>query len=158
VQFGTGGVPNTDAEFIAWMRKEAVDDAGNGRSVPRASWNYYGNNSCGFLDCKIVSADLGNGLVTSAAGDPSIGGDVILGSDPEKQQTGIMVDLNPEGTWGTQIFADLFQVVSGTVRLQVPRPLLCHDGCTTGVTWLHHAALQVPAATWQSSIPRARSH
>lgn len=152
VQFGANGVPDTDAEFIAWMREEAVDDAGNGRGVPRASWNYYGGNSCGFLDCKIVAADLGNGLLTSAAADPSIGASVILGRNPDQGQTGVMVDLNPEGTWGTQIFADLFQVVSGAVRLEGPPTIAASR-------WLHFGrnvaerGFTGAAATWQSCLP-----
>lgn len=143
VRFGVNGVPDTDDAFIDWMR--------GGTGTPRASWNYYGGNSCKFVDCRIVSVDRGNGLLTNAGDDPAIGGTVILGENAASK-TGIMVDLNPEGTWGTQIFANRMQIVSGGVTLK-GRPTVASSrwlgGRNTTVGGFKGAA-----ATWQSCIPK----
>jgi hypothetical protein len=142
VRFGINGVPSTDDAFVQWMR------GGTGR--PRASWNYYGGNSCKFVDCRIVSVDRGSGLVTNAEEDQSIGGSVILGEN-SSSRTGIMVDLNPEGTWGTLIFANRMQVVAGGVTLK-GRPTVAASrwlgGRNTTVGGFTGAA-----ATWQACIP-----
>jgi hypothetical protein len=144
VRFGSGDVPNTDEAFIEWMR------TGTGR--PRASWNYYGGNGCRFIDCKVVSADRGNGLLTAAGADPAIGAAVLLGENPPRK-AGIMVDLNPEGTWGTQIYTDRMQLVSGAVQLQGPPTVASsrwlHFGRNTQVGGFTGAG-----ATWQACIPK----
>ena len=63
-----------------------------------------------------------------------------------------MVDLNPEGTWGTQIFANRVQVVAGGVTLK-GRPTVASSrwlgGRNTTVGGFTGAA-----ATWQSCIPK----
>lgn len=140
-------IPTEDSAFDTWARSFNSD-----RRI-RSSWNHYGSNDCGFLDCKIVSVDTGDGPVTNDAIHPVIGAAVTLGNNPSKGEFGVMVDLQPEGTWGTLIFADRFRVLGGGQGLFGPPTIACSR-------WLHfgrnpsQGGFSTAAATWQCVIPR----
>ena len=89
----------SDTDFRQWL-KETQD----GRI--RAGWNYFGDNTCRFRQVTVTRIDLPDKVITSETDDPLIGATVLL-------DQAVMVDLDPEGFLGTQIFCDRFGVRKG---------------------------------------------
>ncbi|GAG75053.1 unnamed protein product, partial [marine sediment metagenome] len=65
---------------------------------------YLQDASCSFKDATVTGIELpGQDLITNVAGDPLIGATVNL-------NRAVMVDVDPEGILGTQIFCDQFKI------------------------------------------------
>ena len=95
----------TDDELRQWL--EAYQEPGpNQTEGIRAGWNYYGDNSCRFRRVTVTRVDLPTGSLTTPADDPLVGAAVRLGR-------AVMVDLDPEGILGTQIFCDQLSAEGG---------------------------------------------
>jgi hypothetical protein len=138
-------------------------------AAPPALWNFYGDNSCGFVqpDEPVIEwpgkfgKPAGETKVigyTNAAGhrvgegDPWIGLPVALnaGTDPAR-----LVDVDPVCPWSSQIFADSFHVGSGTLGFA---------GRTAGRAYARWVFLQrnmsndviiagIGSAMWQIALP-----
>jgi hypothetical protein len=99
-----------DPTFVKWLRQSAPPFG------IRAGWNLYGDGTCGFLNVAVHSAQpAGAALITDPAADPVINASVdllgtVLGSP-------VMVDLDPEGTLGTQIFCDQFSLARNDLSI-----------------------------------------
>jgi hypothetical protein len=100
VTIDTRGMP--DDEFRRWLEEyqEATPDKIEGI---RAGWNYYGGNDCRFRRVTVTRVELPDSTIADSAGDPLIGATLLLSQ-------AVMVDLDPEGILGTQIFCDQLQV------------------------------------------------
>ena len=92
----------SDDDFRRWLEEyqEPTPDQIGGI---RAGWNYYGDNGCRFRRVTVTRVELPDGTVADSAGDPLVGARVRL-------NRAVMVDLDPEGSLGTQIFCDQLQV------------------------------------------------
>ena len=137
----------SDDEFRQWLEEyqEATPDQLAGI---RAGWNYYGDNACRFRRVTVTCVELPSRTVADAAGDPLVGAAVHL-------NLAVMVDLDPEGILGTQIFCDQFQV-----KVQ-DRDDVFWEGLTTRFysRWLSFRRnLRVggftgASAVWQAALP-----
>ena len=153
VQINTtvNGMAMTDAQFIAWLQQPVAPGRG-----PRASWNYYGDSSCGFRNCQVVAIEKADGTILNAAtSDPLIGAQVGLGTGAGGN-AGIMVDLDAEGILGTQIFADEFNLraANGTKVLR-GQPTVAHSRWLFFGRNIQLGGFTGASAIWQSGIPKA---
>jgi hypothetical protein len=92
----------SDSELRQWL-KEFQPPTPEQRGGIRAGWNYYGNNGCRFQDVTVTCIELAGRVITGETEDPLIGASVAL-------DQAVMVDIDPEGSRGTQIFCDGFRV------------------------------------------------
>src|SRR5205814_370208 len=101
VQVDTHGM--NDADFATWLKQVQAPFG------IRGGWNVFGDQSVEFVDVTAHSVQLTGTQPQTAAGSDS-----ILGASVQLNQA-VMVDLDPEGTLGTQIFCDEFrlQTMSG---------------------------------------------
>ena len=113
----------------------------------RASWNYYGSHATAFEQARVTSTLVA--FNDSPASDPLEGLPVQMGS------SAVMVDVDPTGSFGTQIFMGGFSLGDQTLGLRSRNPL------TTYSRWLHFGrnpnfgGFTGAAATWQLAIPNA---
>jgi hypothetical protein len=150
VQVETGGM--SDDEFIRWM-EETITVGSPPREVIRASWNYYGTNGCGFEQCAITSVDRSDGQRVTAPGEePLIGASVFLGL-PEQRNTGLMVDLDPEGIIATQIFADAVRITGPAGQLLRGTPTVAHSRWLSFERNLGLPGFGGASAVWQMALP-----
>jgi hypothetical protein len=104
-----------DAAFAKWLREMAPPFG------IRAGWNLYGDCSCGFVDAKVHGAHpAGGSLILDPAVDPIVHAAVEL-------RHAVMVDLDPEGTLGTQIFCDEFSLFKSNELSIVAQPARLHS-------------------------------
>ncbi len=95
----------TDAVFATWLRQ--LDPSFG----IRAGWNLYGNGRCEFLNTSVHATETSSRQWTdSTADDPVIGSKVSL-------RGAVMVDVDPEGTQGTQLFMDQLSVGTNALGL-----------------------------------------
>jgi hypothetical protein len=80
----------TAANRVQAFRQRAVSDVAKG-----LNWNPHGTHRARFFNCAVASVDQGGG---DDAGDPLVGASVAL--------TGMLVDLEPYGSFSSQIFFD----------------------------------------------------
>ena len=95
-------------------------------NYPPAEWNYYGDNTCGFVgsDAPVIewpekfSRPLVNTIVTGfvdASGTYHGAGDPWIGLQPQMNAATVgakLVDVDPVCVWSSQIFADAFSLGS----------------------------------------------
>lgn len=139
-----------DQEFHRWMEGQTTLGGTAGPGPVRAGWNYYGDNQCDFVDVSVTAAEPRDGpMITSGEIDPLVGARVRLG-------LAVMVDLDPKGIAGTQIFADSLEVLRQDGLRFGGRPGRFH------ARWLNPGRnLTVPgfggcSAVFQASIPNER--
>ena len=135
----------SDREFRDWLLGEA-------------GWNYFGDNSCNFNKATVTRVELPDGAVlTTAAEDPLIGSLVHLG--PQRPSNwnnkAIMVDVDPEGPYGTQIFSDEMRVQSGTNALFKGTPGRLYSRWLNFGRNLEAQGFTAGSAVWQAGIPLA---
>lgn len=153
VKVETAGL--SDEDFIRWMEGTITSGGPQPRETIRASWNYYGTNGCGFEQCPITSVDLPDGRrVTSPGEEPLIGGSVFLGLAAQRN-TGIMVDLDPEGVIATQIFADAVRIMSGGTQALRGAPTVAHSRWLSFERNLGLPGFGGASAVWQMALPAA---
>lgn len=142
----------SDDDF-GWLTQP---DPEHGGLIP-AGWNYYGDNICSFQNVKVTCIELPGQSITSNTEDPLIGLDVILGQ-------AAMVDLDPEGQLGTQIFCDNFGVQKGESPCFEGASDPCVGGQPTRLysRWLTFqrnlgvGGFKGASAVWQAAIPTNR--
>jgi hypothetical protein len=133
-----------DPTFMKWLRQIAPNFG------IRAGWNLYGDGTCGFLNATVHSAQpAGANLITDPTADPIINASVdllgaVLGSP-------VMVDLDPEGTLGTQIFCDQFSLVRNDLSI-IGQPVRF---CSRFLVERNLGAggFTAYSATWYAAIP-----
>lgn len=153
MQVDTAGM--SDEDFIRWMEGTITSGGPQPREIIRASWNYYGTNGCGFEQCAITSVDLPDGRrVISPGEEPLIGADVFLGL-PAHRNTGLMVDLDPEGVIATQIFADAVRIVAGGGQVLRGAPSVAHSRWLSFERNLGLPGFGGASAVWQMALPAA---
>jgi len=104
----------TEGELRAWLKE--VVDLGQGRQAIRSGWNYFGDNGCHLVDAVVTGADLGE---LDTAGDPVIGAAVRL--------EGVMVDVDPNNVFDTQIFSDRISVTGPDGVSLSGKPTVLHS-------------------------------
>lgn len=138
----------SDDDFRRWLKEPE-----QGGHI-RAGWNYYGDNTCGSQDVKVTCIELPGQVITSDTEEPLIGLDVLL-------NPAAMVDLDPEGQLGTQIFCDYFGVQKGNdpcfEGTDDPclggRPMRLYSRWLTGQRNLRARGFTAASAVWQAAIP-----
>jgi hypothetical protein len=147
VSVDTGG--RSDADFRSFLH--AFDPA---LGDIRGGWNPFGDNGCNFLNVTVTAVELPDGQVlTSAADDPLVGAAVHLGARAHNN-TAVMVDVDPEGTFGTQIFSDELRVQAGPTTLWKGAPSVLYS------RWLNFQrnlgvgrSFAAGSAVWQAGVP-----
>lgn len=116
----------TDEEFRIWMMQTKIVSAGGNDAVwLNGYYNYFGDHGMRFsatdpsgneIPSVMTSSTLLDGTVCTPEKDPFLTGRVQLLGHPFFDQPGQakMVDLDPIGIYGTQVFSGLFQVVIDT--------------------------------------------
>lgn len=135
--------PGTTAEdFRAWCKSAGLP----------AGWNPLGDNACWFKDAIISGCDVGAGLVTDAIVEPLIGAKLHIGKAAQRNSA-IMVDIDPEGVLGTQLFSDQIRIDKGLTPRLSGQPGKAYS------YWLHFARNQTirgftgASAVWQFEVP-----
>lgn len=132
-----------DATFATWLRTTAPPFG------IRAGWNLYGDCSCGFENAQAHAARPDpTSFFTDPAGDSFIGASVAL-------REAVMVDLDPEGTTGTQIFCNEFSLTKGASQRILGRPTRFFSRFVTRRN-LGARGFTAFAATWYAAIPPER--
>lgn len=129
-----------DATFKTWLRQFASPFG------IRAGWNLYGTGACYFENAKVHGAQaVGGALVSDPAADRIVGGAVDLNE-------AVMVDLDPEGTLGTQIFANELSIRRSATMRMVGRPGRMFSRFVTRRN-LGASGFAAFAASWYAAIP-----
>jgi hypothetical protein len=129
-----------DGDFSVWLRQLAPPFG------IRAGWNLYGDYSCGFVDAKVHAVHpRGGGPIDKAAEDSFVGAAF-------ETPSAVMVDLDPEGTLGTQIFCDEISVTKAPDLRIVGRPTRLFSRWVTRRN-LAARGFTGFAATWCAAIP-----
>jgi len=129
-----------DNAFAVWLRELASPFG------IRAGWNLYGDYSCGFVDGKVHAVQpRGSGPIDNVADDLLVGATIAT-------PNAVMVDLDPEGTLGTQIFCDELSISKAPDLQIVGRPTRFFS------RWVSRRNLAARgftgfAATWCAAIP-----
>lgn len=163
-------VPNnlTDEQFRQWMMnaKEGMNPV-----WLNSYYNYFGDHSMRFIapgaagttiPSVMTSSTLPDGTVCTGAQDPFLTGRVELHGHPFQDRPGSakMVDLDPIGIYGTQVFSGLFQVVVDSE--QGPQVMLSGVNPTRAYIYnlyLDRNVAPAPpgphmlAAMWQMALP-----
>lgn len=136
VRVNTQGM--SDADFQQWL-------IGLTPQGIRAGWNYFGNADCRFQNVRVTGVETAGQLVQDAAVEPLVNGTVEL-------RQAIMVDVDPEGALGSQIFCDNFRLSDGEgIVLQGP-------ATRAYSRWIHFGrnlsvgGFSGAAAVWQTTI------
>ena len=139
VRLNTFGM--NDADFATWLRQIASPFG------IRAGWNLYGNGFCDVPNSTVQSVHTKTGgLTTNASVDPFVGATVGF------PQGAVMVDLDPEGTLGTQIFCSEFRLSLGpSMRILAGPVRFCSRDI--GRRNLHVAGFAGFAASWFATVP-----
>jgi len=160
----------TDEEFRLWMM-QAKQGMGNAVWL-NSYYNYFGDHSMRFLapgaggnppiPSVMTSSTLSDGTVCTGADDPFLNGRVELLGHPFQDLPGSakMVDLDPIGIYGTQVFSGVFQVVVDSA--QGPQVMLRAEDPTRA--YIYNLYLdrnvapappgpQMLAAMWQMALP-----
>jgi hypothetical protein len=109
------------------------------------NWNVDGTHRSNFYNTCITGCDLGSGLVTD---DPVVSLPVNL--------TGMLVDLEPYGSWSSQLFFDAFRIgVDGGYGILAPRSARF---IARAINMSRNSANQmiagVASVVWQTSFPK----
>ena len=136
------GMPDTEA------RKWLEQLTSNGQYV-RSGWNYYGDHAVIFNGASVSQVTLAPG---QSPVDPLLNQGVTLNS--EAGTPPVMVDVDPTGSYGTQIFSNGFQVGGQTLGLLAQARSVCFTrwiglrNLSPSITGFTAAA-----ATWQFGVP-----
>ena len=140
-------VPTDDAEARAWLQ-ELIPNGGYVNYV-KSGWNYFGDHTVEFKQSKVCGITFGPG--ESDASDVLIGKPVQLLSDAGTPP--VMVDVDPTGTFGTQIFTGGFQVGDDTVGLACRSNVVCYTRWVGARnTNFRQMGFTGVAATWQLGL------
>lgn len=153
----------TDEQFRQWMM-QAKEGA-----TPvwlNSYYNYFGDHSMRFtgpgaqaeaIPSVMTTSTLLSGQVCSGADDPFLTGQVQLLGHPFQDRPGSakMVDLDPIGIYGTQVFSGLFQVVVGSqVMLSAKNPTRAYIyNLYLDRNLAPPPGPQMLAAMWQMALP-----
>jgi hypothetical protein len=113
----------------------------------KSGWNYFGDHTTVFNGATVSQVTLDPGL--STASDPLLGQGVSLLS--EAGTPPVMVDVDPTGSFGTQIFANGFQIGDQSLGLAAQARSLCFTRWI-GVKNLSNPGFTGAAATWQFAV------
>jgi hypothetical protein len=95
------------APDVAEFRKDAIAAVGGG------NWNPHGTHRSAFYETQIVAVDTGTGPIIA---DPIVRSPVSF--------TGMLVDLEPYGTWSSQLFFDAMSFgIQGGCQVFAPRTM-----------------------------------
>lgn len=139
----------TAANFRDWCKGLFQPDLEN--PMP-AGWNPLGDNACWFENVTVTGCDVGSGLVSDPAVEPLIGARVQIGKAAHRN-TALMVDVDPEGVLGTQLFSDQIRIDKGLTPRVSGQPATAfsywlHFGRNLGMTRFAKAS-----AVWHFEVP-----
>jgi hypothetical protein len=162
----------TDDEFRVWMMQtKTVGDNDNKTVWLNGYYNYFGDHGMRFsasdasgnkIPSVMTSSTLPDGTVCTPEQDPFLTGQVELLGHPffDKPGQAKMVDLDPIGIYGTQVFSGLFQVV---VKPADGPPLVMLSATNPARAYIYDLYtdrnIAVPpgpsmlAAIWQMALP-----
>jgi hypothetical protein len=164
----------TDEQFRVWMMQtKTVSVPGKGDTVwLNGYYNYFGDHGMRFsatdaaagteIPSVMTSSTLPDGTVCTPEQDPFLTGQVELLGHPflDKRGQAKMVDLDPIGIYGTQVFSGLFQVV---VKTADGPPLVMLSATNPSRAYIYDLYtdrnIAVPpgpsmlAAIWQMALP-----
>jgi hypothetical protein len=133
-----------DEEFSTWLR-----GAGSW------NWNYFGDNSCNFDSVTVTTVELPDGAVLSTAAEDALIGSLVHLGPQRRDNTAIMVDVDPEGSFGTQIFSDEIRAQSGGNVLWKGTPGRLYSRWLKAQRNLGISGFTGMSAVWQAGIPLA---
>jgi hypothetical protein len=145
VTLDTHGI--SDADFRTFLM-------GSDQNGLPGGWNYFGDNGCRFDTTTVTAVELHNGeILTTPQDDPFVGAVVQLGPQQPARNTGVMVDVDPEGSLGTQIFSDEMRAQAGTTVLWRGRPGRMYSRWLFFGRNLGTGGFTAASAVWQAGIP-----
>jgi hypothetical protein len=130
----------TDADFATWLR--GLDPSFG----VRAGWNLYGDGATLMNNAQVHSLQTVPGqAITDPAADKLVGASVQL-------IQAVMVDLDPKGTLGTQIFCDEFQIQAAGGIALLGKPTRFHTRWVLPRN-LSAGGFEGFAAVWHAVVP-----
>jgi hypothetical protein len=141
------GAGRSDADLRQWLQQIPPDGGGI-----RGGWNVFGDNGCGFDTVVVHSIELGPGqILRTAADDPLIGATLTIGR--AGRRSAVMVDCDPEGSLGTQIFSDEVALALGTANVCKAAPTLAFSRWLSFRRNLGAGGFTGGSAVWQMGLP-----